>query len=401
MQNTPNTTQPLRQIIPPLLALALLFQVSDTTAQQRRGDDTTSSSSPQIRCQKGNFEECARMTDSNLEEGSPEDKIARAMHMRFLEQCGKKQASACVAAANNIFYGRAGMVSRREAVGYYQKGCEGGDMLGCNNLGNLYLGGFGVKQDVSRALSLYERACKADEADGCLNLGVVLVNNKDKKRYDPQRGLQVLARACKLGQMSGCHLAGVLGLGEDAKGQLTLAVERLGTACRGGIAESCMTLGNVYGKEDLGPTDLEKSKQFFDRACELGKADACSFLGKIHLGTDRTRAHVYYMKACALGTATACTIAGLDFQEGSGTERDLTKANALFEKSCKQNEPEGCYQLGNNLLSGKGIAKDRARALSLLDRACAGELEGACAVLAARCKADDLDACKLSENHKR
>lgn len=384
-----------RTLIALLISSCATMILSDASAQQRRGDAPAASPSPHASCTGGEMSACAVMTDKDLARGSKEELLAREKHAEFLAQCDKKDAAACVAVGNNIFYGRGGIVPKPKAAEYYLRGCDGGDMLGCNNLGNLYLGGFGVKQDVSRATALYKRACDSGEPDGCLNLGVVLVNPKDKKRYDPNQGLQVLARACKLGQMSGCHLAGVLGLGDEAEGQVTLAVERLRTACTGGVAESCMTLGNVYGKEDLGPTDLERSKQFFGRACDLGKADACIFLGKIHLGKDRERAHSYYMKACALGTATSCTVAGLDFQEGSGTTRDLKKANALFEKSCAQKEPEGCHQLANNLLVGKGITKDRARAVSLFGRACSGELEAACDALAALCKADDLDACAL------
>lgn len=382
-----------RSVIALFAASSALMLISDATAQQRRGEETRGSLSPLKACADGQMKACAAMTDRELDEGSEEDLLARNKHPEFLAKCEKKDATACVVAANNIFHGRGGIVPKPKAVEYYQRGCDGGDMLGCNNLGNLYLGGFGVKQDVSRAVSLYKRACDKGEPDGCLNLGVVLVNPKDKKRYDPNRGLQVLARACKLGQVSGCHLAGVLGLGDEAKGQVALAVERLNTACTSGVIESCMTLGNVYGKEDIGPTDLEKSKHFFGRACDLGKADACVFLGKIHLGKDRERAHSYYMKACALGTATSCTVAGLDFQEGSGTARDLKKANALFEKSCAQKEPEGCHQLANNLLGGRGIAADRDRAIRLFGQACSGELEEACVVLAALCRADNIDAC--------
>ena len=44
-------------------------------------------------------------------------------------------------------------------------------MMGCNNLGYLYLKGEGVQQSFAKAKIFYEKACSGDIGIGCNNLG--------------------------------------------------------------------------------------------------------------------------------------------------------------------------------------------------------------------------------------
>jgi hypothetical protein len=53
------------------------------------------------------------------------------------------------------------------AADLYEQACDGGDMRGCTNLGNMYQVGDGITQDLSRAASLYERACDGGWERAC------------------------------------------------------------------------------------------------------------------------------------------------------------------------------------------------------------------------------------------
>lgn len=54
-----------------------------------------------------------------------------------------------------------------QAVSLYQRACEGGDMLGCENLGVMYQNGGGVPQDEVRARALFQQACAGGQPSAC------------------------------------------------------------------------------------------------------------------------------------------------------------------------------------------------------------------------------------------
>ena len=59
----------------------------------------------------------------------------------------------------------------QKAASLFKKACDGGDALGCSNLGVMYETGLGVNQSYTKAASLYKKACDGGNATGCCNLG--------------------------------------------------------------------------------------------------------------------------------------------------------------------------------------------------------------------------------------
>jgi TPR repeat protein len=57
------------------------------------------------------------------------------------------------------------------AIAFYQKACDGGEMLGCSNLGVFYEQGTGGIRDAAKAAALYQKACDGGSMLGCNNLG--------------------------------------------------------------------------------------------------------------------------------------------------------------------------------------------------------------------------------------
>ena len=59
------------------------------------------------------------------------------------------------------------------AMELYEKGCEGGNAVGCANLGWMYYRGRGLAPDRSRARALLEKACALGNQWGCDRLGEI------------------------------------------------------------------------------------------------------------------------------------------------------------------------------------------------------------------------------------
>jgi hypothetical protein len=57
-----------------------------------------------------------------------------------------------------------------QAVAFYRKACNGGELSACNNLGIKYEKGSGVSADPTQAAALYRKSCDGGDKDGCTNL---------------------------------------------------------------------------------------------------------------------------------------------------------------------------------------------------------------------------------------
>ena len=63
--------------------------------------------------------------------------------------------------------------AQKKASELYNKACDGGEMLGCTNLGYLYSHGKGVIQDIQKANLLWEKACNEGYNTACDSLGLL------------------------------------------------------------------------------------------------------------------------------------------------------------------------------------------------------------------------------------
>ena len=59
------------------------------------------------------------------------------------------------------------------AVELYKKACDGGNMVGCGNLGIMYADGNGVEEDFSKAAKLLKKACDGGDMNGCRGLDII------------------------------------------------------------------------------------------------------------------------------------------------------------------------------------------------------------------------------------
>ena len=53
---------------------------------------------------------------------------------------------------------------------FFEKACNSGYSVACNNLATKYMNGEGVKQDTQKAKELYEKACNLGLQSSCKNL---------------------------------------------------------------------------------------------------------------------------------------------------------------------------------------------------------------------------------------
>ena len=86
------------------------------------------------------------------------------------------------------------------------RGCDGGSVPGCSNLGSLYQGGNGVDQDFAKAGEYYDRACQKGLSTACFNLGRLAEQGLGREA-DPSAAIALYKKACGKGNENACAAA--------------------------------------------------------------------------------------------------------------------------------------------------------------------------------------------------
>jgi TPR repeat protein len=198
-----------------------------------------------------------------------------------------------------------------EARPLLQQACDGGSMLGCNNLGVLYEKGYGVSRDYAQARALYRKACDGGIMYGCNNLGVFYEKGYGVSQ-DYAQARAFYRKACDEGSMYGCSNLGFL-FQNGQGGSLDYAQARalLQQACDGGNMLGCRNLGVLYEDGQGVSQDYTQARSLYQRACDGGEMLGCRNLGVLYetgqgLKSDKVQARTLYQKACDGGDQVAC-----------------------------------------------------------------------------------------------
>jgi TPR repeat protein len=201
-----------------------------------------------------------------------------------------------------------------EALPYYQKACDSGNVDGCANLGFLYGNGQGVTKDDFKASTLLQKACDGGHAEGCFNLGIDYAHGDGVTQDD--------FKAAMLYQK----------------------------ACNGGYTRGCTNLGVLYDNGRGMTQDYFKAATLFQKACDGGEAMGCSNLGVLYVSgqgvtQDYFKAATVFQKACDGGYANGCSNMGDLYRLGNGVRKDAAKARELLQKGCSMGNQWGCDRL--------------------------------------------------------
>ena len=199
------------------------------------------------------------------------DALAVRQKLDLEHECLTGAPNACFGVGTRYSAGIDGFpLDASRSAAAYARGCQAGESLSCNNLGDAHEYGRGVPRDLERAGTLYQRACSLGEALGCANLGHLVENGEGVAR-DVPRARALYADACRSGELYAC-------LHEEMVDSHA-GLEGWQRACDHGDARACAFVGVVY--ED-GPDgfhrDKERSLRAMERACKLGDRRGCAWV---------------------------------------------------------------------------------------------------------------------------
>lgn len=150
-----------------------------------------------------------------------------------ISKCDQGDAASCKVAGLLYFTGVTREIDNDKAFNYFKKGCDGDDKEACSYLGQMYLEGKGTKQDAQKAVEAFDKSCRNGDSLACTNLGIFYLGGIGVKK-DVIKGAAYLRKACGKDDWHGC-----------AKFAMYLDIAK----------------------------DTERAKEFYKKACDLGKKD--------------------------------------------------------------------------------------------------------------------------------
>lgn len=305
------------------------------------------------------------------------------------------------------------------ALDFATRGCDGGDSYSCVyraqlGLGTLPLsqlraalekaceldaascwrvsswrrhgvGGPAVDAPTDRAL---ERSCDADDHEGCRGLQQAFVKSGAEGLHADVAGyLERLRKRCAADDALACELvmdaeASGWGGAADPAAAIRAAAQR----CSEGDAIACGDVGVRFERGSGVERDLERSRQAYERACEVGeRALACdnlaSWLRRYDRSAEgRTRAMALATEGCRKGRAHACFQLQALLDDGRSPAPDAAAVRTALEAGCATYRNDPCLRLAVARRDGVGGPQDLENARIELREQCVAHGK-ACAAL--------------------
>ena len=211
-------------------------------------------------------------------------------------------------ALGNIYYNGNGVPQDyAEAVAWYRKAPEQGDMKAQHNLGNMYYYGKGVPQDYAEAVKWYRKSAEQGDSYAQNNLGNMYYNGEGLQQ-NYSEAMRWYLKAAAQGEKYAQHILGVM-------------------------------YANAYGVQQ----DYAEAMKWYRKSAEQGFAPAQSNLGEMYyygqgVPQDYAEALRWFRRATDQGNASAQFNLGCMYYNGQGVPQDKREAYRLIKMAADQGE---------------------------------------------------------------
>lgn len=224
-----------------------------------------------------------------------------------------------------------------------------------------------------------EQACDAGDPAGCTALGKAYLYGAGRPQSRPIADI-LLREGCAADQAEACHDVGNLLVEAEDEAAYRYGLEALDRACRLGRLDACSDFADAIEVKDWQgrPGNPEAAEALRAETCARGGLSACiaqvlpSFFG----GTDPAAQDVARARLdtlCSAGAAKACglLIDKLVSGELPGAPPP-PELRSLAERGCRADEADACRRLGRILWAeeAKLPTEQRGEALAMFLRAC-------------------------------
>ncbi|MEO6993583.1 MAG: SEL1-like repeat protein, partial [Lacunisphaera sp.] len=259
---------------------------------------------------------------------------------------------------------------------WLRKAAAAGDVEAMAALGAFLQAGNGIAADLVEALKWDTIAAKQGNPIAAENAAVMLTGGFDGITPDPERAEAYYRQAIAAGsKTAGDNLLTLLAnmeRAEDNTATLSKAFKlRLELAQTGDPVHEAM-VGLYYRRGYVGPVDLPKAIEWFNRAAQHGSARALYELAFLYdegapgVPVDQAKALGFYRQAAVQGFPEAVYVMGYRIFEGMGIQQDEIEGERLLRLAANSGHSIAPRILAQIYTDGLGVEPDRAEAIKWL-----------------------------------
>ncbi len=226
----------------------------------------------------------------------------------------------------------------QEALRWFYKAAEQGNIIAQTSLGKIYYYGYMVDKDYNEAMKWFRKAAEQGDAYSQNILAVGLIDGKgvEEDKYEAAKWFRLSAEQ--------------------------------------GYMEAQFFMGFLFQSGIGVPNDYKEAFKWYSKAADQGDYPAYYRLGELYeegKGTSRNYAKAveYYQKAVEHNYYFAQYRLGKLYEEGKGVEQNYAMAAELYAKAAQQGYDQALYKLGRLYDRGKGIEQNYTEAFQLYKKA--------------------------------
>jgi uncharacterized protein len=278
------------------------------------------------------------------------------------------------AVVNGIGPGEAGKADVSAARRWIDRALELGNPAAYQLLYTIYSNGFGVPEDMDKAVEYLRLGEAKDDPGSKLNLAVLAYRGIPPVAKDVPFAAKYFAELARQDppQIVAVYYTGVIMFkGEagprDERGGLAL----IETAAQHGVADAERDMGKALEYGWAGrERDLPAALGWYGKAAEHGDYSALWRLGLAHAQgdfgrVDAPKAVAYFRQAVDAGSRNAMTSLGVMYATGEGVPQDFSEARRWYEQAAELGDPQALKNLAVMYARGEDVDVDLVRAHGL------------------------------------
>jgi len=272
------------------------------------------------------------------------------------------------------FLGKGVDPSSDEALYWFLRSANHGNIRGMTNAGLMYFGDRGVNADYGKAAQWLTKPAAEGLAIAQCGLGKLFANGWGVPP-DFAKAFELQTKAAEQGSVDAYNELGKLYLfGNGVKQDSTAALDWFQKSSDGGDIRGMTNLGLMYLGDRGVPADLDKALHLLTQAAEQGQPIAQFKLGMMYedgkgVAKDYAKALPWLMKAAHQGIAEAKVMVGdyyLNGEDAVGIPQDLNTAVAYYKSAIQSHDPQVLAEVAARLLDPESDIFDSAAARPLL-----------------------------------
>lgn len=267
-----------------------------------------------------------------------------------------------------------------QAIEWYKKAAEAGDIDMYSKVGSMYEEGIGVPKDYRKAIEWYQNGIRHDDASSMATLGLVYyLGHGVKQNY--KKAMEWYSKAVEKDNALGMYFMGYAFYeGMAVPQDYAKALELYTKSAEGGQLNAFSDVARAYLKGEGTPKDNEKAYEWAKKGADEGDPESMFLIGwmydtgSAYFNKNENLAKQWYTKAIENGHvySKVCLANLLTYNEEENPE-DYVRALQLYREAAAKNDSEAMLNVGIfHYLGLGGVSKNPKEAAKWFIKAAEG-----------------------------